>query len=326
LALGRSTWEQPQFDSLEYEKLREVVLDSQAITKLIMLDCCFSGRVATEAMGSGIAVLDQLEVSGTYVLASAARDQVALILPGERHTAFTGRLIRAVREGIPGGPELLTIESIYRHLRATLQAEGLPIPLKRGTDTAEMIALGRNRLAAKSSRTSEPTRNGNAGAERLTAATLRIDRTVIDFGIVSERAGQKAKIAIETGDGTGVWRYAVDGDFFSVRREGDSLIVSTTHVTPGKNSGSVWIRSGSQEAVVDVFAQGKAASPRGANGRGLLEEWQIFIGLLSILFLFLTPIGVPILFPGLPEWLTWVIIIGTPASMMIFSLTNWRRK
>lgn len=149
LALPESEWADPEFNSLEYDKLRSAVLDSPAATKVIILDCCFSGRVVTDTMADPVAeVIGQIEVDGTYVLASAQRDQVALILPGEDHTAFTGRFLRLLREGVPEGSELLTIEDMYRQLLITMKAEGLPEPQRRGTRTAEMLALARNRAFA----------------------------------------------------------------------------------------------------------------------------------------------------------------------------------
>ncbi|WP_405362105.1 tetratricopeptide repeat protein [Kitasatospora sp. NBC_00085] len=149
LALPDSAFETPWFSSLEYDKLRGAVLDSRAAAKIIILDCCFSGRVVTDSMAGGDDDrLNRLEVEGTYVLTSAQRDQVALSLPGEDHTAFSGRLIRLLREGVAGGPELLTVDDLYRRLAATMTAEGLPVPLNRGTRTAGLTALGVNRAYA----------------------------------------------------------------------------------------------------------------------------------------------------------------------------------
>lgn len=149
LALSESEWAEPEFNSLEYDKLRTAVLDSPAATKVIILDCCFSGRVVTDTMADPITeVIGQIEVDGTYVLASAQRDQVALVLPGEEYTAFTGRFLRLLREGVADGPELFTIEDMYRQLLVTMKAEGLPEPQKRGTRTAELLALARNRAFA----------------------------------------------------------------------------------------------------------------------------------------------------------------------------------
>lgn len=90
----------------------------------------------------------QIEIDGTYVLTSAARHQVALILPGETHTAFTGRLLHLLRNGVPGGPELLTVGYLYRQLVMKMKAEGLSQPQRRGTFTADLLALAGNRAFA----------------------------------------------------------------------------------------------------------------------------------------------------------------------------------
>ncbi|MEV0178345.1 tetratricopeptide repeat protein [Streptomyces sp. NPDC050625] len=150
LALPDSEWAAPEFNSLEYEKLRDAVLDSPARTKLVVLDCCFSGRALGDSLAGGgdAERLGQLAVAGTYVLTSAQRDQVALALPEEEHTAFSGRLMRLLREGVVGGPELLTIDDLYRRLRAIMAAEGLPTPLNRAAGTAHEIALTINRAFA----------------------------------------------------------------------------------------------------------------------------------------------------------------------------------
>ena len=146
LGLPDSEWAEPEFNSLEYDKLRSAVLGSAAATKIIILDCCFSGRVVSEAMADPVTeMVGQMEVDGTYVLASAGRDQVALILPGEDYTAFTGRFLHLLRNGVPGGPELLTIDYLYRQLVVRMRADGLSQPQKRGTSTADLLALAGNR-------------------------------------------------------------------------------------------------------------------------------------------------------------------------------------
>ncbi len=146
LGLPGSEWAEPEFNSLEYDKLRGAVLDSAAATKIIILDCCFSGRVVSEAMADPVTeMVGQIEIDGTYVLASARRDQVALILPGENHTAFTGRLLHLLRNGVPEGPELLTIDYLYQQLVIRMRAEGLSQPQMRGTSTAGLLALAGNR-------------------------------------------------------------------------------------------------------------------------------------------------------------------------------------
>lgn len=150
LALPDSEWAHPTtFNSLKYDDLRAAVMDSPAATKVVILDCCFSGRAVTDTMaGPEAEVVSQMEVDGSYVLTSAQRDQVALIVPGEKHTAFTGRLLKLLREGMPEGPEFLTIEDLYRELLTKMRAEGLSLPQRRGTDSAGMLPITRNHAFA----------------------------------------------------------------------------------------------------------------------------------------------------------------------------------
>jgi hypothetical protein len=148
LALPDSEWADPTFNSLKYDDLRSAVLDSPAKTKLIILDCCFSGRAVTETQAGESEILGQIEIDGSYVLTAAHRDQMALIVPGEEHTAFTGRLLRLLRQGVIGGPELLTIDDLYQQLLILMKAEGLSQPQKRGTGTSGLLALARNRAFA----------------------------------------------------------------------------------------------------------------------------------------------------------------------------------
>ncbi|MFB6893814.1 caspase family protein [Kitasatospora sp. NPDC056327] len=152
LALTDSEYEDPEFNSIEYDKLRGTVLGSRATSKIIVLDCCFSGRAVTDTMAGGPEVgretINQLGVAGTYVLTSAQHDQVALSPPGEDHTAFSGRLIRLLRDGVVGGPREITIEEVYQRLHDMMRAENLPLPRNRGTENADRVALALNRSYA----------------------------------------------------------------------------------------------------------------------------------------------------------------------------------
>ncbi|WP_394619146.1 tetratricopeptide repeat protein [Lentzea sp. JNUCC 0626] len=146
LGMHDSDPEDPTFGSLSYVSLRDRVLDSDAKTKIVVLDCCYSGRAMGDPMADPVtAVLGQLDIDGTYLLTSAQRDQVALVLPGEPHTAFTGRLLRVLEDGIPGAGEYLTIDDVYRRLSTVMTREALPRPHKRGTSTADRYRVALNR-------------------------------------------------------------------------------------------------------------------------------------------------------------------------------------
>ena len=136
---------QHSYTGLPYGTLRDVVLDGRTSRQVVLLDCCFSGRGLGFMSPPGAeAVIDQVEVEGTYLLASVPDTSFALAPPGEPHTAFTGELLRLLRDGAPGGPELLDLDTVYAQVYTALRAKGRPLPQKRDRNTAGGLALARN--------------------------------------------------------------------------------------------------------------------------------------------------------------------------------------
>ncbi|WP_188196101.1 WD40 repeat domain-containing protein [Nonomuraea sp. SYSU D8015] len=126
-----------------YAILRRYVLDSRARTKVVILDCCFSGK-AIGALGTD-EIGNAAEIAGTYVLTSAERNEYALVLPGERHTAFLGALIELIERGDPEGEQHLTVEAVFRHLSRVLPTKGCPRPVGRWQGLAGGLVLAPNR-------------------------------------------------------------------------------------------------------------------------------------------------------------------------------------
>ena len=244
LGLPDSEWAEPEFNSLEYDKLRSAVLNSAAATKIIILDCCFSGRVVSEAMADPVTeMVGQMEVDGTYVLASAGRDQVALIQPGEDYTAFTGRFLHLLRNGVPDGPVLLTIDYLYRQLVMRMKAEGLSQPQKRGTSTADPLALTENRaFVAKPPTPAAPRRRRQEVQPRNTRMQTISIRNL--RGEPLRQTALKGKLLAITNRGTliGViipataeWlEHLIDHNWVHVRQsiaEGEEAIAAETPIT-----------------------------------------------------------------------------------------------
>ncbi|MGI8332368.1 caspase, EACC1-associated type [Actinomadura scrupuli] len=145
LALADTNRDELPVSALSYEVVRRVFLDSPAANRLLILDCCYSGRAAMPHMSDpDQEILGQIGIEGTYILTATSANEMALAPAGVPHTAFTGELLTLLRTGIPDGPELLTLGTIYRHLRYTMTTRGMPVPSRHGTDTADLLALTRN--------------------------------------------------------------------------------------------------------------------------------------------------------------------------------------
>ena len=130
--------------AFRYDVLRDIVRDSPARNRVVILDCCFSGLAANPMAGKDNALPGMLDIAGTYVLTSTLANQISTAPEGEPHTTFTGELLRLLTSGVPDGPELLTLNDIFIQLLTSAKAHGLPKPNRRGTGTADLLALSRN--------------------------------------------------------------------------------------------------------------------------------------------------------------------------------------
>jgi glycine betaine/choline ABC-type transport system substrate-binding protein len=145
LAVADTEFADPDITGIEYERVRSALLDSPARIKVVILDCCYSGR-AIQALSHPGDIADITDVRGVYTI--TASDQAAHVAPHAQQagacTSFTGELLDLIRTGIPGGPDTLTLNMIYSHLRTRLRSCRLPAPNQRGTDTAGEFGFTRN--------------------------------------------------------------------------------------------------------------------------------------------------------------------------------------
>jgi hypothetical protein len=122
--------------------IREAMLASPAANRVLILDCCLGGGAAPVNGITG-ALARQAAIDGGHALVSALPGPACYSPPQGIYTAFTGALIGLLRGGVPGEPELLTLDDVHRQLLHALASRGLPCPQQFGT-RAGQLALGRN--------------------------------------------------------------------------------------------------------------------------------------------------------------------------------------
>jgi caspase domain-containing protein len=146
LAVSDTAEDFKEHSALPVEQLRSAMRRSEARIKVLVLDCCYSGRALPRAMADQESeVLGQVEVTGTYTLTSAPRNLVSLFVPGERNTVFSGELVRLLREGVADDQPLLALPVVHQELVRRLRRNGHPNPKALHSDTAADLALVRNR-------------------------------------------------------------------------------------------------------------------------------------------------------------------------------------
>jgi hypothetical protein len=140
----RSSNPQRIYTAVPYENVRDILLESRARCRIVILDCCYSGRALGQMANQVSAVVDEVSAEGTYVITAVAENKLALSPPGERFTTFTGELLTIIRNGINGYGPMLDLDSIYLELVHVLKRKGLPLPQKRDRNTAGKLTLIRN--------------------------------------------------------------------------------------------------------------------------------------------------------------------------------------
>ena len=137
------------YRAVRYDDVRrEVVGAARVFGKVVILDCCFSGRAMQGGMSGSVELADHARVDGTYLMTATAETKLALAPLGEKYTAFTGALVDKLSHGLENGPDLLDMETLFYHVRADLQARHLPVPQQRTRNDGKAIALVRNRRAS----------------------------------------------------------------------------------------------------------------------------------------------------------------------------------
>jgi hypothetical protein len=144
LALNDAALQQ-WWHAVRYDDIRRIMMESPGPTsKVVLLDCCYSGMAMMPGMGGGADIGDRARINGTYLMTASAETSVALAPRGEPLTAFTGALVKAVRSGVPDGPQVLDFNTLYNQVRNALVAAGRPTPQQRSGNGGGRIALVRN--------------------------------------------------------------------------------------------------------------------------------------------------------------------------------------
>ncbi|WP_405361007.1 hypothetical protein OG535_22460 [Kitasatospora sp. NBC_00085] len=129
----------------------------------VILDCCFSGLAD---VGGGLRrdPFVSARPRGSFLLTSASGFDRSYAPEGERHTRFSGELLRLLGEGHPGAPAWLTLEDVYARLDQQFANTDVR-PHRQSSDRAGELVLARNLgypLPPQPDRDQEPVRNDGA--------------------------------------------------------------------------------------------------------------------------------------------------------------------
>ncbi|MGV9928342.1 caspase, EACC1-associated type [Nocardia rhamnosiphila] len=135
LALPGTDDDHREWSSVPITTLRDAMRRSRARTRVLILDCCFSGRAFEAMSGSAAAIDGQIDIQGTYTITSSSRDQTSQAPEGQRHTAFTGALLSAASD------TSLTLDQLFWRIDEILHRNSQPRPQRRNVNVAGELRL-----------------------------------------------------------------------------------------------------------------------------------------------------------------------------------------
>jgi hypothetical protein len=130
---------------IRFDHIRHIILESGVARSAVILDCCYAGKAIGWMAAEDVVAAGELDINGTYLLTATPRTQKALAPVGDRNSAFTGALLRLLREGIDNDSEFIHVDELYFHLHRDLHSRGFPTPRQRQDDSISGLALARNR-------------------------------------------------------------------------------------------------------------------------------------------------------------------------------------
>jgi len=133
------------FTGLRITDVKSAIRSSRARKRILILDCCYSGRAFEGGMGS---TEDEVRAAidvATYGIAAVPGDYKALAPAGAELTKFTQTLVDVIEQGVPGAGQVLTIDQVFNAVRVAVGREAMPLPEANNWKDGRQFKLVKNR-------------------------------------------------------------------------------------------------------------------------------------------------------------------------------------
>ncbi|MBP2064041.1 hypothetical protein J2Z30_005062 [Streptomyces iranensis] len=146
LRLTRTTTRQrAPYTATQYDDIRDILIDSSAPRRIVILDCCYAASALGTMADPGNEIAEDALIEGTYLIAAAGETEAAMAEDGTGFTAFTGELIRLLQNGVQdAGKILLDLDTIFTNLERSLRAKSRPRPHRRVRNSPGNLGLAWN--------------------------------------------------------------------------------------------------------------------------------------------------------------------------------------
>ena len=144
--------------SVPVSSIRNYIDTSPSNKVILILDCCYSGSVASAFMkGSVDEQLQQVsDARGIYILTASTAIQVAQERSEDKFSLLTKHLLQGIEEGAADADDdgEVTVDELYSYAYARMQKESFQVPMKWGLNVRgdELIVARTGRAAGMSDR------------------------------------------------------------------------------------------------------------------------------------------------------------------------------
>lgn len=129
---------------IEFKIINDIINDSQAKKRFIILDSCYSGLAALSGGEEFFPKTELKNMNGTYIITSSPSNQKSYYDPKAKYTHFTDELINILSNGLPNESPFLEMTEIFQTLKSTLSNKGLPLPKQKNTIDTDKIYFANN--------------------------------------------------------------------------------------------------------------------------------------------------------------------------------------
>jgi hypothetical protein len=150
LTTTKTTEDGKSYNGVPTNLVKDAIKNSPARTRILILDCCYSGKALEGAMDGAPspekAAKPTIVQDGTYGIAAVPADHRALAPPGETLTRFTGALVDVLQHGLDVQDKSLTLDTVFKAVEEKVRSKGDAAPPKHAVvDWASNFRIAFNR-------------------------------------------------------------------------------------------------------------------------------------------------------------------------------------
>jgi Caspase domain len=136
----------PQVGGVHIKEIFDLIDKSTDGIKIIVLDCCYGGA-AFHSMEDSFSISkmrSEINLMGSFAVASAGENVPALVPAGSDFTAFTGTACDILENGIEYSGPLISIDELFREIRRKMSEYGFTTPVRVSSIDDDLIAIAAN--------------------------------------------------------------------------------------------------------------------------------------------------------------------------------------